>query len=145
VEVAKNQTSSPYNSLNLNDYKDSNCVYRTIILSGGEGYEEYNKSNPSINLTTSSGNNSVAVNMNTVGLNQGQSQNANSENQLNVNNNVINNGNNSLNLANASASNSAGPLLQSQNSFASSNYASNFDESSAGKDDLINYVITWEL
>jgi hypothetical protein len=110
-------------------------------LSGGEGYEEY-KSNLSINLTTSSGNNSMAININTVGLNSSQTQNSTSDNQL-----LINNNNNNLSslATNVNVNNSNGSILQHQSSFASSNFATTFEESTTGKDDLINYVITWEL
>lgn len=112
-------------------------------MSGGEGYEEY-KSNLSINLTTSSGNNSMAININTVGLNSSQTQNLTSDNQLLISNN--NNNNNLSSLAtNINVNNSNGSILQHQSSFASSNFATTFEESTTGKDDLINYVITWEL
>lgn len=103
-------------------------------MSGGEGYEEY-KSNQSINIGSISNN---STNVNTLG----QGQTANSDNQLNLNTtNSINSCNNSVHLY---SNNSTGATLQSQNSFASSTYAPYLDESS-GKDDLINYVITWEL
>jgi len=113
-------------------------------LSGGEGYEEY-KSNLSINLTTSSGNNSMAININTVGLNSSQTQNLISDNQLLINNNNNNNNNLSSLATNLNVNNSNGSVLQHQSSFASSNFATTFEESTTGKDDLINYVITWEL
>lgn len=144
MEVAKNQPSSPYNSLNMTEYsfKDTAYYYKTIVLSGGEGYEEYKS-----NVSSSTGNTSTTSNSNLLGSNLGQQQNPNSDNQLNTanQNNSNNNCNNVLNLSSSNVINSTGALLQSQNSFASSNYASNCDENSNGKDDLINYVITWEL
>lgn len=129
--------------MNDNSFKDAS-YYKTIVLSGGEGYEEYKS-----NVTSSTGNNSITSNSNQLvsNLNQ-QQQSGNNDNQLNITNpnNPISNCSNVMNLTSSSGINSNGAaLLQSQNSFASSNYASNCDESSNGKDDLINYVITWEI
>ena len=133
VEVPKFQQHPTFNSLQEN--KDgTNTLFKTIAISGGEGYEEY-KSISTLNTG------------NTVNSNAGLSN-------SNEGANIINNSNLSSNqLAGTSNSaqtstNSSANVLQSQNSFnAGSNFfSSSFDvESTLGKDDLVNYVLAWEL
>jgi hypothetical protein len=144
VEIARNQTQ-PYFNINQAEkdlYKETN-LYRTIAISGGEGYEEYK--------TTSNNCNGFTLNNVTNIFNANQPLNPQTDNQYTTYNNLNNMSSNYTSACNSptTSNGSPGTLLQSQTSFNSVNLnpvpTSSNDDSFLGKDDLINYVLAWEI
>ena len=123
VEIPKNQPNSTNIIPSENSFSETTVsLYKTVVISGGEGYEEYkiiNNSNSTTTLPNGNSMNLTATNLNT---NLDSSQTG-----LASNNSLINQTNN----ANLGAKNST-----NQN---------NLDENSLGKDDIANYVLTWEI
>ena len=97
-------------------------MYKTVVISGGEGYEEYKVSN------TPSTTSSSITNANTFNVNN--STQVNNNNDINQNETIINSLNNQACLINYSNKNST---------------TSNLADSYLGKDDVVNYVLTWEI
>jgi hypothetical protein len=131
VEVLKNQpvTFTTQNSTTSeNIAKDQSgssittttSLYKTIVLTGGEGYEEYKGASGGANTSSFSsssvGNSSYANNLNAV-TNQQLS-----DMQM-------------AGVGNAGSPGNTGSLLSN----------SSVDESSIGKDDITNFVLTWEI
>ena len=123
-------------------FKEAHTFYRTVAISGGEGYEEYKTvTNNGISIGAGVGNFASSA------LNQ-QNQQANAQIDLNNLNNINSSYTSSCNSPTASISSPA-TLMQSGGSFASTNLnplpTSNTEDSALGKDDLINYVLAWEI
>jgi len=95
--------------------------YKTVAISGGEGYEVY-KNTVSLSMTYGGGNVS-STSSNLVDENSGS------------------NAASSLNLVSSSTLQPY-PQVSSYNNTHSS---SNMEDPTLGKDDLINYVLTWEI
>ena len=130
VEIAKNPPQSQ-NSQASFEHGETSCQYKTVAISGGEGYEEY-KNVPvytsGMSLGSSLGAKDNTINQTNSTLTDVQGQNMASNN-------------NSSNLA----SNSPGAQIQSQNSSSLNAVSMNSDDYFLGKDDLINYVLTWDI
>ncbi len=121
VEVPKNQPNSTNTTPSENSFSETTVsLYKTVVISGGEGYEEYKI----INNSTTTLPNGNSTNLNATQLNTNLDSN---HAGLASNNSLINQTNN----ANLGAKNST-----NQN---------NQDENSLGKDDIANYVLTWEI
>lgn len=164
VEIAKNQSnnSQAATSSSTNDSNSSRefatVNYKTVVITGGQGYEEYKTTtNASGVLIGNSGVNALPANSNsgaensttntmsssssnaTSGSNQGQglitSQSSPVFNSTPVNTNTS-----------GGNSNSAGILpsnIQPNIPYFFSSLSN--DETNLGKEDLINYVLTWEI
>lgn len=100
---------------------------RTVVISGGEGYDEYR---PLSTVTSGTSLSNIGVSNSNSNANANQNDTQNLSNSPLSGGNVINSGSpsNSMNMANMSAS-----------------MSSNLDENNLGKEDLVNYVLTWEL
>ena len=112
VEIPKNQPSSTNDNLLA---ETTNSLYKTVVISGGEGYEEYKILN---NSTVAQTNNSAT----TTATNNNQ--------ELNQPGITYNTSFNQASLTNMSLKNSP---------------TSTLDENYLGKDDIFNYVLTWEI
>ena len=125
VEVPKNQHVS---SNSENNKEANSLMFKTIAVSGGEGYEEYKAL---INTGNTTGNGLISNEIATINsAGSGQNINVNSTCQS------------------LSSNTPAAFQLQSQSSFPASNSASggySDGENSLGKDDLVNYVLAWEV
>ncbi len=145
VEIAKNhQTSTLNHNSNIleSSFKEANTFYRTVAISGGEGYEEYKTTaNNGISIGNGVGNFTSSA------LNQ-QNQQATAQTDLNNLNNINTSYTSSCNSPTASNS-SPGTFMQSGGSFTSTNLnplpTNNTEDSTLGKDDLISYVLAWEI
>jgi hypothetical protein len=149
VEVSKNQANTNSSAQTLENsghgIKDqtsvkSNIVYKTVVISGGQGYEEYKPTNQSSTgvLIGNSGVNNVANSIQASAVFQSDGH-SSTTSSLNGN-------------ANTPATGSSGGIFPL--SAGSSNVQPNIpyffssfsvDESTAGKEDLVNYVLTWEI
>ena len=132
VEIPKNQPSpTPSSSAQINIdnlFKETtNSLYKTVVISGGEGYEEY-KILP-ISAATSNSSSSAEI-KNSNPLNALASQ---LSNNLDINSN-----HQTGSLSNSSAFNNA-------NASPKPAFSCSLDENSLGKDDLVNYVLAWEI
>jgi hypothetical protein len=129
VEIPKIHPTSANNSPQISNEiflnETTNSLYKTVVISGGEGYEEYKISN-NLNTPTTLPNNNTA---NTTSISSNQQNNISDVNQPPG---LVSN--NSFNQANL-------PNLGSKNS---TNQAS-LDENYLGTDDIANYVLTWEI
>jgi hypothetical protein len=136
VEVPKNQSSSlisPNQAVDNLNKETTNSLYKTIVVSGGEGYEEY-KFTSNASSGTTLGNSTSNSN---IGMSINQQTNIADIQAGSIGSNLANNGN---------ISNSPVSMSSMPNMFPNSFPSSNADEaSSLGKDDLINYVVTWEI
>lgn len=135
VEVPKNQSNSlisPNQAAENQNKETTNSLYKTIVISGGEGYEEYKLTN-NASSGTSLGNSTSNTN---IGMSINQ--------QTNISD--IQTGSIGSSLANAgNISNSPVSMSNMPNMFPNSYPSSNADEAGLGKDDLINYAVTWEI
>ncbi len=104
-----------------NNQLENDDLYRTIVISGGEGKEEYKSS----------------IGMNAPNQNSTQNQIFNSlEGQSSTNSNT-----------NIMASNyvSGSPVSTLTHALSNSYMGSSTEETNTGKDDLVNYLLTWEI
>lgn len=125
VEIPKNQPNPTNNIQTLaleNSLNETTIsLYKTVVISGGEGYEEYKIVN-NLNVTT------TLPNSNTANFASNQPNNISDINQAGL---VSNNSLNQASNANLGTKNSTNQT--------------NLDENSIGKDDIANYVLTWEI
>lgn len=131
VEIAKNPSQTQTSQASF-EHNETSCQFKTVAISGGEGYEEY-KNVPVYTSGMSLGS-SLGAKDNTI--NQANSVLSDVQGQMNVTANS-----NSSNLT----SNSPGSQMQSQNSSSLNTDTMHNDDCFLGKDDLINYVLTWDI
>lgn len=127
----QNKTNSESSESSVNK-ETLNSICKTVVISGGEGYEEYKGVSmicSGISLSNSSASN--------IFTNQ-QSSLVDSQNSMM--NSLTSNG--SMIFSNASLNNGFNGANQQ---ISSSSFSSNCDENQIGKDDLVNYVLTWEI
>lgn len=153
VEIPKNATNnsaSPQNNTDTNNnnnaqnassYKESPAIsqfqieqklapnnsFKTVVLTGGDGYEEYkattNSLPPGTSLSSNTGNSNFVV------LNQQSNPN---DIQSGMNNQMQTSGS-----SGSTTGNSSNYLVPC------SVVSSSYDDAAIGKEDLINYVLTW--
>lgn len=100
-----------------------NISYKTVVISGGEGFEEY-KSTSTLGSGVSLSNSNMS------------GQQISQANLLDIQGSMVN----------SLASQSSMQASSVNNSILSnSSISSNCDEFSIGKEDLVNYVLTWEI
>jgi hypothetical protein len=152
VEVSKNQNSanqsiqtsdtSGNSSKDQSSVSSNNVVYKTIVITGGQGYEEYKSTNQFSTgvLLGNSGVNNIA-NTN----NQQTSSVSQSDGQNSVNGSLSGSVNTpaSASIGGFFASGTASSNIQPNIPYFFSSFS--VDESTAGKEDLINYVLTWAI
>lgn len=123
VEIPKNQPNSTNTIPSENSFSETTVsLYKTVVISGGEGYEEYKIINNSNSTTTLPNGNSTSITTNQLNTN------------LDINQTGLASTNSLINQAN-------NPNLGAK----SSTNQNNLDENSLGKDDIANYVLTWEI
>ena len=134
VEIAKNylaQSATPGSETAETIYSAQN--YKTVVISGGEGYEVY-KNTVNLNPTSMSGSASNS------GASSGQQKDGQSDACLSTSGVM-----NSLNLPNVvNSPNTLQPQPQMSSNMSTMS-SSNVEDLTLGKDDLINYVLTWEI
>ena len=131
----------------------TNSYYRTVVITGGEGYDEYKTSSSNLtmanvnsvgislsNLVSSSANIAVtttATNSSQQQQQQQQTQQLHQQQQQHSDSNAVISGGSNTN------SNLSGSPI-SANTVSSNNATSILDDAVIGKEDLVNYILTWE-
>lgn len=130
----------------------TNSYYRTVVITGGEGYDEYKSSSSNLtmanvnsvgislsNLVSSSAN--IAVT--TTATNSSQQQQQQQAQQLHQQQQQHSDSNAVISGGSNTNSNLSGSPI-SANTVSSNNATSILDDAVIGKEDLVNYILTWE-
>lgn len=142
----------------------THSLYRTVVISGGEGYDEYRLTTSSIttsNVGISLSNMSSSTNPAVSGVLGSNSVNNQQQASLDTNISMAASSNAAINMmlaANPLGSSSGGGSGVSSGTNVGNNATScntvmtsssmmlpNFEESHLGKEDLVNYVLSWEI
>lgn len=129
VEIAKNPSQQQQQQQSA-EQADS-VAYKTVVVSGGEGYEEYKYSNAS------------SPPIGNIGSSSSQDRSQHTSFDLTVGQSSSNSASAASSLSPNTCNNMAvGGSLQPHVASASSVIA---EDSLLGRDDLINYVLTWDI
>lgn len=158
-QAASNLHQNEASSSNLTPNSQStasmvtNSYYRTVVITGGEGYDEYkSSSNLTIanvnsvgislsNLVSSSAN--IAVTTTATNSSQQQQQQQQPQQLHQQQQQHSDSGNTALSGGSNANSNLSGSPI-SANIVSSNNATSILDDAVIGKEDLVNYILTWE-
>lgn len=157
-QAASNLHQNEASSSNLTPNSQStasmvtNSYYRTVVITGGEGYDEYKSSsnltmaNVSVgislsNLVSSSAN--IAVTTTATNSSQQQQQQQQPQQLHQQQQQHSDSGNTALSGGSNANSNLSGSPI-SANTVSSNNATSILDDAVIGKEDLVNYILTWE-
>lgn len=106
-------------------------LYRTVVISGGEGYDEYK----SLSTMTS------GISLSNSGTSNVNTQTNQQINMADIQSGILNSSGSPSNTSNIISNSPISTSMQ----LISTSMSSNLDENNVGKEDLVNYVLTWEL